>query len=220
MTTRVVVVGAGGLGREVLDVVESRRQATGGIEVFGVVDDNPSEADLERLRVRGHSYLGTIEQVLSDVRAEGYVVGIGTPEVRRNVARKFDSAGWHAVSVVHPDASLGSEVAVEPGVVVCAGARVTTNTTIEAHALLNLNVTVGHDSRIGAFSVVNPGAHVSGDVAIQPVVLIGTGSVILQGIQVAEGAIIGANACVTKDIEAYVTVIGIPARPLATRVGG
>lgn len=214
MTRQIVVVGAGGLGREVLDVIEAMHAAGEEVAVAGVADDRPSEVNLELLNRRGYTYLGTVGEVASGERYDGFVIGIGSPSAKRAICDQFEAAGWTAATVIHPDASVGSDTSIEVGVIICAGARVTTRVLLERHSLLNLNVTVGHDTRVGAFAVINPGAHISGDVALGDGVLIGTGAVVLQGLTVGDGVTVGANACVTKDVDRQRTVVGVPARPL------
>ena len=48
-------------------------------------------------------------------------------------------------------------------------------------------------------------------------VWIGHGAVIMPGISIGNGAIVGANAVVTKDVPAYTIVAGAPAKPLRRR---
>jgi phosphonate metabolism protein (transferase hexapeptide repeat family) len=48
-------------------------------------------------------------------------------------------------------------------------------------------------------------------------VWIGHGAVILPGVTVGDGAVVGANAVVTKDVEPYAIVAGVPARFLRWR---
>jgi hypothetical protein len=58
---RVVVVGASGFGRECLDVLEAMVAAGSAVEVVGVVDDGPSDLNLERLTARGTPHLGPVD---------------------------------------------------------------------------------------------------------------------------------------------------------------
>lgn len=69
-----------------------------------------------------------------------------------------------------------------------------------------------HDSVIGDFSTVMPGARISGDVTIGERTLIGTGAIILQGLEVGDDAAVGARAVVVRDVPSGVTAIGVPAR--------
>ncbi len=56
-----------------------------------------------------------------------------------------------------------------------------------------------------------------GDIVIGSDVWIGYEAVILQGVQVGDGAIIGARAVVTKDVPPYTVVAGVPARAIKQR---
>src|SRR6188508_1027519 len=110
---RVVVVGASGFGRECLDVLEAMAAAGSPVEVVGVVDDGPSELNLERLAARDVAFVGTIEEWLSSrVADERYVLGIGSPEVRRRLVSRIEHAGARPFTAVHPSATFGACVAV------------------------------------------------------------------------------------------------------------
>jgi len=56
-----------------------------------------------------------------------------------------------------------------------------------------------------------------GDITIGNDVWIGYESVIMQGVTIGDGAIIGTRAVVTKDVEPYTIVGGIPAKPIKKR---
>jgi hypothetical protein len=212
VTTRIVVIGAGGFGRETLDVIEALNGSDRGHYVDGVVDDSPSESNLNRLAARGIRYLGDVEAWLADGAQSNYVIGIGNPGVRRRIAMRLDEAGAQATTLIHPHADIGAITELGPGTVVCAGVRITTNIHIGSHVHLNLNATVGHDTVLSDFVTVNPLAAVSGDCVIGAEVLLGSGCVVLQGITVGNGASVGASACVTRDVAAGTVVKGVPAR--------
>lgn len=204
--TDLVVVGAGGFGREALDVVE----AVGSHRLLGVLDDSPSDLNLERLAARGIRYLGSVGQwTAAGDRAE-YLIAIGSPAARERVAAQF--AGYTAATLVHPLAGVGSANVIGAGSIVCAGVQISTNVRIGRHVHLNPSAVVGHDTVIDDFVSVNPAATISGDVRVGQRVLVGAASVILQGLCVGADAVVGAAACVVRDVAPGATVKGVPAR--------
>ena len=210
----VVVVGAGGFGRETLDVIEAWNASARGepLRVAGVADDAPSELSLARLAARGVAHLGPVAEVLAMEPADHYLIGIGAGTAKEQIAAQFDGAGWSAASVVHPAASIGSVSRLGPGAIVCGGVQVSTNVELGRHVHLNPNATVGHDAVLADFVSVNPGAIVSGEVRIGVRTLIGAGAVVLQGLAIGADATVGASACVTRDVADGLVVMGVPAR--------
>ena len=216
MADDLVVVGVGGFGREVLDVVDAVNFAGAdhAWTIVGVADDAPTEANLELLRKRSISFLGNTRDLTSADLGPGlhYVVGIGNPAVRRMIADRLDAAGLVPATLVHPTVTMGHDVEVGAGSVLCAGVRLTTHIRLGRHVHINLNATVGHDSRLGDFVSANPLASISGDCVIEDDVLVGVSGVILNGLTVGRGAVVGGCACVVKDVPPGVVVKGIPAR--------
>ena len=178
---RVVVVGASGFGRECLDVLEAMAAAGSAVEVVGVVDDGPSEVNVERLAARRVPYLGTVEEWLATAEdSMRYVLGIGSPDVRRRLVGRLEDAGARPFTAVHPSATFGAQVVVGEGVVVCAGATMSTNVRLGRHVHVNPNATIGHDAVLGDFVSVNPAAVVSGEVTIEDGTLVGASATVLQ----------------------------------------
>lgn len=214
MAEPIVVIGAGGFGREVLDVISAINQASAEAvwEVLGVVDDSPSPVNLDRLEKRGVTFLGGTEVPLDWHKPASYVVGIGSPRVRRIVAERYDAASFQAAVLLHPTATHGFDVSIGNGTVICAGVRLTTNIAVGRHVHLNLNATVGHDTTLGDFVSVNPLASVSGDCVLEDDVLIGVAGVVLNGVTVGKGSTVGGSACVVRDVPPGVVVKGVPAR--------
>jgi sugar O-acyltransferase (sialic acid O-acetyltransferase NeuD family) len=199
----VLIVGASGHGREVLDVVLAC-----GHDVVGFADDGrPDRGPLDRL---GVALLGGIEVVASH---DGPVVlGIGDSAVRRRVAAQLGAARW-ATAMVHPAASLGRDVELAEGTVVAAGARLTTHISAGPHCYVGPNATVGHDTVLGACVTILPGATVSGSVTLGDGAVVGTGANLRQGVRIGDGAMVGAGAVVLADVAPGATVVGVPARP-------
>lgn len=219
MSDDVVIIGAGGFGREVVDVIEAINAAAAEppLRVLGVVDDSPTDENLGRLGQRSIAYLGTLDRLIESDQRPRYVIGIGNPRVRRTLANALDAAGFSAQTLVHPAATIGSMVSIGPGSIICAGVRLTTNISVGRHVHLNLNATVGHDSTLADFVSVNPLASISGDCHVESGALIGVSASLINGVTVAKDATVGGGACVIRSVPEAVTVVGVPANPLGKK---
>ena len=219
MLEDLVVIGAGGFGREVVDVIEAINESESSPRwrLVGVVDDSPSEENVDRLERRGIPYLGTVETLVADVARPKFVIAIGSPRVRRAIATDLENEGFVPATIVHPASTTGSVVSIGAGTVICAGVRLTTNISVGRHCHLNLNATVGHDSVLMDFVSINPLASISGDCIVEDDVLIGVCASIINQVTVHAGATVGGGACAVRDVPPDATVVGIPAVPLGKK---
>jgi sugar O-acyltransferase (sialic acid O-acetyltransferase NeuD family) len=208
-TLPLVIIGAGGFGREVLELVRDINAATPTFRFVGFLDDGPVNGGL--LDRVGATVLGATSR-LADVEAR-FVVAIGAPGPRRRIDALARSHGRAAASLVHPWATIGTDVRIGDGAIVAAGARLTTHVAVGRHAHVNFNCTIGHDVVIGDFATLFPGVHVSGGCVIEEGATLGTGCVIVPNVRVGRGATVGAGAVVVRDVEPDTTVVGPAARP-------
>lgn len=214
MSEPLVIIGCAGHGREIFTIVEAINNGPGGEQwkVLGFVDDYPRAEDMARVGRLGSTYLGTTAWLSSVERGTHYVLGVGAPQVRATVDRKIEMHSLRPATLIHPDATLGEDIDVEAGVVIFAGARITTNVRLGKHVHLNQNSTVGHDCVLGDYVSVHPQAAVSGSVTIGERTMIGANSTVLQELSIGSGAVVGAGACVVRDVAADLTVKGVPAK--------
>ncbi len=202
----VVILGAGGLAREVAEYVQAM---SAGHRVVGFVDADSSRAGETLNDV---PILGTLESVPSG-RPLFAVAGAGNIAPRRQQVSEMTQAGLDPLLVIHPAAIVLPSARIGRGSIVAPGAVVSSNATLGEHVLVNYGATVGHDVSVGSCSVIGPGARVSGWVTLEDGCYLGAGAIVLPSLTIGQGAVIGAGAVVTHDVPAGQTVIGVPARP-------
>jgi len=221
MEQRIAIFGAGGFGREVVQLIRdiNGQHATGQRRwsCAGFVVDSGL---LGQAQVAGLPVLGDIDWLAAnpDVLV---VVAVGAPAARRRITRRIEARCPNVfATLVHPRAWVGDHVEVGAGSVICAGALVTTDIHIGAHVHVNIGCTVGHDAVLDDFATLNPSVNVSGNVRIHEGTEVGTGSVIIPGCTLGHWAIVGAGSVVTRPVPENVTVVGSPARVIKERAPG
>lgn len=206
---RLAIVGAGGHGREALDIVLAMNTVALTFDFVGFLDDGRKPGT--HASPTDYEVIGGVTDIGPDTL---YVPAIGDTRIRRRVVSTLTSTGHQAASLIHPSATVGTHVTNGPGLVMAAGARMTHAIEVGEHVHINVNASISHDCRLGSFVTITPGVHVSGNVAIGDDVWLGIGAVVRQGAVIGDGTTIGAGAVVIDDLPAGCTAVGVPARPV------
>ena len=185
MTDRLVIVGAGGHGREALAIARAVNRDRDRWHVIGLVDDGAPD---NLVPVDDANLLGTTDFLIDH--------GDAAP----------------AIALVDPSAWLGDDVDLAEGVIVHPGAICTTNVRVGLHSHVNCGVIVSHDCRIGDFVSLSPGVKLNGAVTVGDGAFLGTGAIVLPGRSIGQDAVVGAGAVVIDDVAPGATVVGVPAR--------
>ncbi|MCH8147224.1 MAG: acetyltransferase [Planctomycetes bacterium] len=202
-----VIVGCGGHGRVVLDIVMN----VGEVDVVGFLDSDPT---MRGRRVDGVEVLGHPDKLESLGRAHGIdcgIVAIGDNGVRRSFADRLEASGIELINAIHPSANLARNVSLGSNIVIAAGALVSAHCQIGDSVILNTGCIVDHESLIGTATHVCPGARLAGRVTVESGAFVGIGATIIQSVRIGYEAVVGAGAVVIRDVAAMTTVVGVPA---------
>lgn len=196
-----VILGAGGFAREAFSWLPHEKYQ---VEAFYSVDAVPGQS------IFGIPVLAELEPF----RFADFLLAVGDPSVK--VAIYDLASSRHGLKlcdpIIHPASVLGRDCRVGRGSIVCPQAVLTTNVEIGIGVLVNLGVTIGHDSEINDFATLSPGANISGHCKIGQQAYIGTNACIRDGVGVEAFATVGMGAVVVKTVPRGKTVVGNPAR--------
>lgn len=212
---RVVIIGAGGHGREVADILRQQARAARVIEPLGFADEN---RDLHGRTVDGLPVLGDWSWFEGTDRADISVIcAVGSPRSCRRLVERARGLGLTFASAISPHAQISPFCRLGEGVTVFPNVIINTGALVDGHCILNAGVVVSHDVRVGHYSNINPGAQLAGDVTIGEGCYIGMGANVIQGRSIGAWSVVGAGAVVTRDLPSGATAVGVPARVIKTR---
>lgn len=205
----VVILGAGGHGKVVLDILRAQRQH----HVVGFLDADPA---LSGTKVGGIEVLGAVNLLarLKPQRVRGAIVAIGDNRTRRRYADEVLACGLELISAVHPSAVVASGATLDAGVVVAAGAVVGVEARIGRDAVINTGALVDHECVIGPASHICPGVALAGRVEVGAEAFIGIGARVIQCVKIGAGAMVAGGAVVIRDVPDGARVAGVPARAM------
>lgn len=206
----VVVVGAGGFGREVLEIFKDQNAVSRTWNILGFIDENE---ELYGKMLNGYPVLGGLNWLRKHNNDNlGCVCAIGTCEIRKRVVEKLEEIGINFCNAIHPSVIMSEFVELGQDVIICAGTILTVNIKIEDHVHINLNCTIGHDVVIGRYCTINPMVAINGNNHLGEGVYVGSGATFVQQVSVGSWSIIGAGAVVIEDIPEKAVAVGVPAK--------
>jgi sugar O-acyltransferase (sialic acid O-acetyltransferase NeuD family) len=212
-----LIIGTGGCAREVHQIVEDINLGAPSWELLGFIDEN---AALHGTLVHGVPVLGGMDCLLRPALAGAAVaVGVGNPALRRRLVEKVRALCPQAefATLVHPRARIGNRVAIGAGSLIWQDAVITTDVTLGCQVIVNTCCTISHDAAIGDYVTFAPSVSMAGNVTVGEGADLGIGSTVIQGRTIGEWSIIGAGAVVIGNIDANLTVVGVPARTVKSR---
>lgn len=209
---KIVVIGAGGFGREVKMLIDQINNVKNQYEFIGYYDDNVKIGTL----INGFKVLGNVND-LSKVNTHlEVVISIADPKIKSKLYSILKSnENINFPTLIHPNVIIGNDdVEIGMGCIICASNIITVNISIGNFVILNLGCTVGHDTKIGDYCSFMPSVNISGEVIIENCVYVGTGAKIINLLQIGNSTVVGAGAVVSKSLPEKCTAVGIPAKPI------
>lgn len=207
-TTDIVIVGAGGFGREVLQYVIDTFGRDERSTVKGFLDDAPPDLsgfDLD------YPVLGDTATYRPEP-GDRFVIAIGEPSVRARVAESLDARGARFLTVVHPLAYVSAAATIGDGCIVAPFATVGAHARLGDHSVLTFYASIGHDATVGRFCALSPHSVTNGGSSIGDRAFLGAHAVVNPLQSVGDDAKVAAGAVVYRSVPADSIAAGNPAK--------
>ena len=195
MPHKIMIVGAGGMGREAAWTIERINEVSPTWDIIGFADDAPSK---QSGSIDGYPLLGSVATASQNHPDAAILLAIGDNSTRERLYRQLRGSDFPVIidpsADVAPTAELRHGVFVGPRAVVSAGAD------IGKFVIVNARAGVGHDSILGDFAQVCPGATLSGHTVLGEHAFIGSNACTVPGVKVGARAKVAAGTPVFANV--------------------
>lgn len=205
----ILIIGAGGIGREVAWIIEQINEVKKTFNILGFIDDN---IEIHGSNINGYVVLGGVDYLLNMDKNICVVCAIADYKIKKSIIEKLKLKEFQYPSIVHPDVNIDNTNIIGKGCIIYPAVIITTNTQIGEYVIISPKCGIGHESVIKNYCSILWGVNISGKVKLEEGCLIGSGTTIIQGLRVGKGAIVGAGTVVIKEIPNDCTSVGNPAK--------
>lgn len=207
MKKDIIIVGAGGCGREVANWIEDINKIEETWNILGFIDDNPHSLDGFPCRY------GIIGGIKDHRPAEEvwYAMGIANPAVKKIVGNALLQKKAKFASIIHPSTRVYSEYEPGIGLVTYPSSKIATGCRIGDFVTLQSTI-LGHDSSLEDYVTVSSSCGITGGVRLREGCFIGDHACIAVGLEVGKNAYVGIGSVVIRNVEDETHVFGNPAR--------
>jgi sugar O-acyltransferase (sialic acid O-acetyltransferase NeuD family) len=207
-----LIIGAGGLGREVLETVRSTVADGFPWSIVGFLDDHPSR---HGSMVGGVPVLGSSDEVHdhADAAVIVCIASSHTPDSRALLITRLALDPLRFATVVHPSVLMPGSCSLAEGSILLANTVLTTDVHIGRHVVVMPHSTLTHDVQIEDYATLASGVRLGGSVTVGEAAYLGAGSLVRENLSIGARSIIGMGAVVTKPVPAGQTWCGVPAIP-------
>lgn len=205
MTIPVLVMGSGGLGKEIISyLVEDLRY-----EIVGVVSTEPFH-NLQFAKM--FDVKPTVDEFrpASDVRL---IMATAFPKTKRAIVHANYRWASRWMNYVAEGAVLSRFANIGTGCTLTPNASIVGDPNVGDFVFLNTEATIGHDAQVGDYVTLFPKSEICGDCVIGHDVILGIKACVLPKVRMVDGSKAAAGSTVWKDVLEPVTVYGNPAEP-------
>jgi sugar O-acyltransferase (sialic acid O-acetyltransferase NeuD family) len=206
----VVLIGASGLGREIVSWNSISKEVSNKLNIIGFLDDNPNALNNYKVKI---PIFGPIDFNSFD-KKKSIVIAISDCLIKQTIFNNADEKDIKITTFIGENVLIGERTSIGKGSVLLPSSLVSCDTIIGSAVIINSGSQIGHDVVIGDFTSIMANVDIGGGAIIGKNVFIGTGAVILPGVIIPDNTRIGAGSIVIKSLKQSGTYFGNPVKKI------
>ncbi|MFH1638659.1 MAG: acetyltransferase [Candidatus Woesearchaeota archaeon] len=201
------IIGTGSQARYVIEACSTHR-ILGLIDIFN--EENIGK-DINGVKVI--CLLSDIEKHAAKDDAE-LVIAFGDNKKKEEIAKILSKKGYDFASIISERAYIPTHCEIGKGCIINPNVTIMPNVKIGNHVIIHSGCVIEHDNEIKDFANIAPRVSTAGNVNIGKGAYVYTGAVIIPKTSIGDNAVVGAGAVVLKDVGDNCIVAGVPAKEI------
>ncbi len=206
MRKKLVIIGAGGHAKSVVDSIDDTE-----IELFGFIDMAKEGYHC------GVPIFGSKIEHVPNYKDQYYIIGIGDVIARREWYRRICDMGLKTLNVIDKTAVIAKNVQIGTANYIGKLAVINADAKVGNNNIINTKALIEHECRVGDHTHISTASLVNGNVVVGDGVFFGSCAMTAAQVTLGEYSIVGAGGVVIKDIPAWTTAVGVPAKVIKIR---
>lgn len=202
---KLIIVGAGGYAKSVLDSVDHMN-----FEMVGFLDDIKPKGTNHQ----GFPVLGNAIESLENPEDFVYFIAIGNNRKRKTWFDKLKEHRLSLINVIDRSALVSPAATIGEGTFIGKLAILNHGSSVGDNCVINTRALVEHGCHISDHVNVSTNATLNGDVICEEGSFVGSGTVINGQLTIGSWALVGSGAVVIKNVKPRTTVVGVPAKEI------
>jgi|TARA_B110000027_G_scaffold15790_1_gene16097 sugar O-acyltransferase (sialic acid O-acetyltransferase NeuD family) len=216
VSENIIILGATGGCLDTIDLINEINQYHGNLSlnIVGLFDDNFKNL---KKKISGVPVIGSISSIKNFKECK-IVNALGSEKnfhKKRNLLiDELKLNPKRFLTIIHPSVTIGHGVTIGNGCIIYQNVSVGRNCILGTNNIILPNSFIGHDTKVGGFTIINAGSMVSGSVIIGQNCYLGSGTKIKPYCKIGNKVLTGIGSVVTNNLRSSKIYIGIPAKPI------
>lgn len=202
-----IIVGAGGFGRELLDIIKDINAIQPQWNIKGFLDDNPNALIGKNSNL---TIIGNTTEWIPSINEE-FALAIANPSLKKNVINLLIEKKAEFVKIIHPTARISTSAIIGKALVVYPNACIGPDTLIGDYVTL-LGSSIGHDASIGDYTTISSFCDITGGCKIGESTFLASRVSIVPNATIGNNAYVGIGSVVINNVKNGERVFGYPAK--------
>lgn len=209
------IYGAGGLGREIIEILYQMPSQTRWDKIV-FIDDTKDGETLRNFPIYSFE---NFKQIYPSENVE-ILIAVVEPVYRKLLHDRVKSNGYKLGTLIHPNVHVPETTHVGKGVIINAFAIVSCDSHISDNVLMQRRSVVSHDCYVGENTTLAADAALAGFCSVGKNTFLGINVKLKQKTTIGNNTIIGIGSVVTRDLPDGIIAYGTPAKEVRKNVDG